>query len=375
MAELLKKPGPKGRIIGGSLIVAAVISVFLIDWTDQPPKEAMPIRPLKTITIGSPFSISGRKYPGKVRATQDVDLAFEVGGTLIKLSVNKGDQVKKDQLLAQLDPRDYQNDLDAAAAERDRARAHRDRIKEAATSGAVSQQQLTDAQAAFEVANAKVNIKAKALDDTHLRAKYTGVIADTFVENFQNVQAKQPILSLQDVSRVEIEVNAPEHRVALSPQDRDKFHYAATFDYLPGRKIEVKLKEYSTEADPATQTFQAAFIMPAPEDVLILPGMTATVNEYLKLGQTVQGKTGFTVPLHAVPVDGLGKYYVWKVTETSDGRRTVHRADVKVADMVGNQILVVEGLSEGDRIAAAGVHLLQEGQQVRPLDSQTGADS
>ena len=58
------------------------------------------------------------------------------------------------------------------------------------------------------------------------------------------------------------------------------------------------------------------------------------------------------------------------VKEAADGAGTVHRTDVTVGDMVQNDILVLDGLSQGDRIALAGVHLLQDGQRVRPFLAQ-----
>ncbi|MHC4439195.1 MAG: hypothetical protein ACYS3S_17715, partial [Planctomycetota bacterium] len=81
----------------------------------------------------------------------------------------------------------------------------------------------------------------------------------------------------------------------------------------------------------------------------------------------------FIVPIDAVPIDGQGQYYVWKVHE-KDGTLTVGRQDVTVGKAMGDDIEILEGLSKGDRIAAQGVNLLQEGQQVRKysLKSQEG---
>ncbi len=130
------------------------------------------------------------------------------------------------------------------------------------------------------MAEARANIATKALDDTHLRPPFTGVIANTFADRFENVQAKQSVLSLQDISSVEVEVSVPEKRVVRALEDKGKFRFAATFDYLPDREFEVSVKEFSTEADPVTQTYTATFAMPAPDDVLIMPGMTAGTSNH-----------------------------------------------------------------------------------------------
>ncbi len=234
-------------------------------------------------------------------------------------------------------------------------------------SGAANQQEVVDTKAAFDVADADSKIAEKALADTYLRAPFGGVIAKTLAENFQNIQAKQPILSLQDVSSVEIEINIPEERVALKFKDKDKVGLIATFDYLPGREFEVELEEFATEADPATQTFAVTLAMPAPKDVTVLPGMTATITPYRKQLEDDEA-AGFAVPIDAVPVDELGMYHIWKIATDPSGRLSVHRVDVQVGEMVRDDIIVLSGLSKGDRIATAGVHLLREGQQVRLFD-------
>jgi RND family efflux transporter MFP subunit len=295
-------------------------------------------------------------------------MAFEVSGKLIERPVKKGDMVKVGQLLARLDPRDYKQDLDGVKAEMERARAHRDRIRKAAEKNAVSKQDVSDAEAAFDVARSKVGIKVKALEDTYLRAKFAGLIANTYVENFENISAKQKILVLQDVSSIKIDINVPEERVAMAKRDRNRFRFVASFDYLPDREFDLEIKEFATEADPKSQTYTATFIMPAPEDVNILPGMTATVREFLR--QAEDDGSSYSVPIDVVPVDGLGNYYVWLLKKDSGDIYTAHRVDVTVGDMMGDSIQILSGLKKGDRIAMAGVHYLQEGQRVRLLDAK-----
>ena len=144
------------------------------------------------------------------------------------------------------------------------------------------------------------------------------------------------------------------------------------FDFHPGHEYPVELYQFETEADSVTQTYLVRVIMPAPEDVMILPGMTGTVTLYEPQSEKGSG-AGYAVPIDAVPIDGQGKYHVWLIRTESDGTHSVHRVDVKVGDMVHDDILILEGVKQGDRIATAGVHLLREGQQVRLLDSKKGA--
>jgi len=359
-----KKRGLIGRAIGLIVMAGAVITVFFVKWRTEPEKEPPPIRPVKTVVVGEAFEMSVREFPGRVRASETADLAFEVPGRLIQVLVDKGEEVEKGKLLARLDPTDFQNELDAAEAELERAEAQRDRIRVAAEKNAVSQQELSNAEADYRVAQSRVNLRKTALEYTYLYATFTGVIATKYVENFENVQAKQPILTLQDINRIKIDVDIPEADIAVARKTAGSTRYVAGFEYFPDRSFDVEIEEFQTVADPITRTYTATFIMDSPEDLNILPGMTATVSIRRTIEGPVKG-AGFLVPIEAVPVDGLGNYYVWKVEADAGNVFEVHRADVEVGPMTGDRIVVSSGVEQGERIASAGVYMLEEGQKVR----------
>jgi RND family efflux transporter MFP subunit len=372
MAFEPKKSRLLGLLFGAILIIGGIYAVFFIDWRKEKPPEPQLVRPLKMVQIGQISLPTVREYPGKVTAKDTVIMAFQVEGQIIELSVLKGQEVKKGDLLAKLDERDYKNRYDSAKAEFEQAKVQLGRIQQAVESGAVSRTDLTNAEAAFEQAKANLEIATKALDDTILRAPYDAVISDTFVENFQNVQAKQNIVGVQNIQSIEVEVSVPQERVLKAKEQKDKFRFTAIFDSLPEVEFDVEVKEYTTEADPLTQTYTVTFTMPVQDKYNIFPGMTASVREYPIEGAFPESDR-FIVPIDAVPIDGQGQYYVWKVHE-KDGTLTVGRQDVTVGKAMGDDIEILEGLSKGDRIAAQGVNLLQEGQQVRKysLKSQEG---
>jgi RND family efflux transporter MFP subunit len=303
--------------------------------------------------------VSRRVFPGRAEAVQAVDIAFEVQGQMIERPVNVGDNVEKGQVLAQLDPRDYQNDLDSAQAQMDRATAYFERIEQAAETGAVAQQDLTDAQAQLDVAQANLNVKKKALTDTKIAAPFDGSIAATYLENFQNVRRKQSVLRLLDTSRIEMKVDIPEQLISLVPYVRD---ITVSFDAFPGKKVSAEIKEIGTEASATTRTYPVTVIMDQPEDFTILPGMT---------GQ-VRGRPDVDAPLSTEGVQVLGsavfekngKEYVWILDE---GSNTVKQHQVEMR-RVNAQGVFVEGIEPGQLVVTAGVHYLSEGQNVRLLE-------
>jgi len=161
------------------------------------PEEPQPVpRPVRTMRISETVDIGGRVFPGRAQAVLAVDIAFEVPGRLIERPIDMGDKVKKGQVLAKLDPRDFVNDVASAKARLKRTAAHLERIEMAVQSGAVSQQDLSDAQAQNEVAAANLKIKQKALADSDVVAPFDGIVLSIYVENHENIRMKQPIVRL-----------------------------------------------------------------------------------------------------------------------------------------------------------------------------------
>ena len=355
------------RLIGSGVglgLLMLLIAGFLIGCKEEVVTEE-PVRPVKVFKAGDMIGgLAGRSFPGRAAANEEVNLGFEVGGILIERPVNKGDRVEKGQLLARLDPRDFKNELAAAKAERDRARAYRDRIAEALKARAVARQDLTDAKAQLEAAIAREKIKRKALDDSHIYSPYDGVIAFTYFDEFKRVRAKEKVLRLLDISKIKFTVDIPESLISYIPHVTKVW---VEYDVFPGRKIPVKIKEVGTEASSTTRTYPVTLIMDQPKDIKILPGMAGKIS-----GETdspeIDGREGIEVPVAAVFTPDTEKQNcVWVVDEAS---KTVHRRKVKTGGLSIGGIMVIEGLKLGELVVTAGVHLLEEGQKVRPMNKK-----
>ena len=298
-----------------------------------------------------------RWFPGRAKATQEVNLGFEVAGQLIERPVDVGSQVDVGQVLARLDPRDYQNALAAGEALRDDAKAQFERMEIAVKSGAVSRQDLDDARAAYDASEAQVRIREKAVEDTVIRAKFSGTIAATYMENFQNVRAKEPVLRLLDTSKVEMWVNIPENLISFTRYVKD---LRVRFDVFPDREIPARIKEVGTEASTTTRTYPVNLIMDQPQGFKVLPGMAGRANGRIELPETPEA---FEIPLSALATSDNQSSYVWVIEESSGVAR---RRDVEVQATTAHGVLV-RGVQIGEWVATAGAHTLQEGQIVRIL--------
>ena len=333
----------------------------------EPPQTEAVARPVKTMMIAGADATGVRSFPARIAAAARADLAFRVPGTVQELPIKEGDPVKEGDLIARLDPTDYQIVVDDRQATFDKAQKNYDRGKELVSSGAISGSDFDRLEAEFKNARAALSTASQDLAYTELKAPFEGMIASRLVDRFEEIQAKQPIVVIQNVEMLEVKFDVPEsiirgirgRGVTESEAARDRVKVFATFQDQPGRVYPLTYKEVSTKADAKTQTFEATYLMKQWEDGTVLPGMTAGVT--VDLAGYVDSAIAFTVPVSAVVGDFKLDPQVWTVDEAS---MTVSPQPVKVGRLVGDGIEVLEGLEPGARVVTAGTAFLVEGMPV-----------
>jgi RND family efflux transporter MFP subunit len=328
-------------------------------------------RPVKLMTLGVGGGGGTLEYPGAVSAARSVELGFEVPGKIIELPITEGQQVTEGDLLARLDPADYEAARDAAKSNRQALSAAYNRAKKIFDQGAGSQAEVDRTLRDIQVAKEELKKAQKALDDASLKAPFSGEIAKKIADNFQNVQAKQAVLMLQDISSLEMDVTVPEQDFALAAPGLSLDERTArvrpeiVISSISDKRFPARFKSLSTVADPVTRTYQVTFAFANPPDITILPGMTAKIILHLPVEKLAEaGMTGFMVPGVAVAADEQGQAYAWRVDAAT---MRVTRVPVELGVMAGSDVRVLSGLENGDRIAVSGVHHLREGMLVRPL--------
>lgn len=352
--------------------LCACAGMLLLAACERPVEERAPVvRPVRIMTIGGPASGRKLSYAGQIRAGETADLGFEVPGRIVEFLVLEGQAVAKGDLLARLDPADFQSALNQADAKFRQAQTTYERYKEIVERGAVSRQDLDLRKRNFEVAQADLTTAQKALNDTRLIAPFSGNIGRTLVDNFVNVQAKQPVLVLQDTSRLEVVITVPEQDWSranphLTNEERTELiRPMVNLTTFPDREFPARISELANVADPVTRTFEVRARLDNPPDVTIMPGMTANVSITIPEGGTSAGvDMAVVVPANAVVGDEQGNSTVWKVDPDT---MTVSRVQIQLGDLTGADVRVLSGLNAGDRIATSGVHNLREGMQVSEL--------
>ncbi|MHC4769726.1 MAG: efflux RND transporter periplasmic adaptor subunit, partial [Planctomycetota bacterium] len=326
-------------------------------------------------------SLEGRWFPGKAQATQEVNLAFRVSGPLVEFPVIVGDIVTAGQILARIDPRDFQVELRNAQAQLEEAKAllvlREDEYARAQTAferGGISDIELSRQLAGRDRAIAQVDSNGAAveaaednLEYTNLTAPFDGIVVATYVENFEQVLGKQQILRVLDDSRIEMIVDVPEQLISMAPYVEG---ITCAFDAFPGRDVPAEIKEIGTEASQTTRTYPITLIMDQPQGFKILPGMTGRARGRAK-APGADASDGLEVPVSAVAsVDGRTGH-VWVIDEATG---TVARRPVTVVEMTAAGIRV-QGVDPGEWVATAGVHYLTEGQEVRILTDEADQEA
>jgi RND family efflux transporter MFP subunit len=359
-------------------LVIFAASIALGGCAEEVPPTKEVVRPVRAMQVADSSALKGRKFPGRARAAQEVELSFRVSGPLIALPVKVGDTVKKGDVVARVDPRDFNTQLKNVQAQLQQAQAtatkavadvkrldgvrakNPDFVAQIDYDAAV---QNRDASAAnVSALRASVAAAEDQLQYTTLTAPFAGTVVDTYVENFQVVREKQPIVRIVDSSRIEFVINIPENLIAFAPQAKN---IKVEFDAFPGAPVDAEIKEIGTEASATTRTYPVTLVMEQPEGGTILPGMVGNAfgepPANARLG-------GVEVPVTAVFTDEAGEEsFVWVIDESA---KTVSRRAVTAGELTERGVLVSEGLSPGEWIATAGVHYLREGQPVRLLEQK-----
>ena len=355
-----------------------LLPAMLLAACEQKAPEQQPPRLVNAMRVADTSGLTERTFPGRARAGQEVNRSFRVSGPLITLPVNVGDEVKASDILARIDPQDFETKLATLEGQLQREQAKAKRAQADLTRlqniyrddpGATSQTAIDRALQLRDSARASVSsIKASVqnardqLSYTYLKAPFEGVVVETYVENFETVVAKQPILRVLDPSSIEFVVNVPENLISLAPYVTD---ISVTFDALPGIEIPAKLKEIGKEASQATRTYPVTLVMEQPQGAEILPGMAGQAAIASRPPDD-SALIGIQIPATAVFTgEDRSKNFVWVVDEST---KTLSRRAVEIGKLARFGILIKNGLQSGEWIVVKGVHSVKEGEAVRILD-------
>ena len=342
-----------------------IAAVLLLAACSRPAPTEEPIRAVKVVTVGLAHMDSGAEFAGEVRARVESRLGFRVGGKVVRRQVELGQRVKAGQVLAQLDPLDYQLAAQAARAQvaaavssHELAASDFKRYQDLRERNFISAAELERREASLKAAQAQLAQARAQSSGQGNQASYTTLVADVAgvvtaveAEPGQVVAAGAPVVRVAQDGPRDVVFAVPEDRVALIKTGAAVvvrgWSGAASFDGV--------VREVAASADPVTRTFGVKVALGA-QDTLAL-GSTVTV---LLPGLDRGAAPVIKLPTSALRQDGKSQA-VWVLDKPG---MTVRLQPVQIATVDGNEVVLAGGLKPGMQVVVAGVHVLSPGQKV-----------
>lgn len=351
-----------------SALPLLILVSLILTACSKPAPAPEPLRSVKVITVGEATLTGGLEFSGEVRARVESRLGFRVAGKLQKRPAEPGQVVKAGQVLAELDPQDYQLAQEAAQAQVAAARTQRDLAAAEFKRYQALQQQnfisgaelerrdttLKAAQAQLDQAQAHLASQGNQSIYTRLLAPAAGIVTAVEAEPGQVLAAGTPVLRLA--------LEGPRDAVFSVPEDRvGAIRVGASVQVKPwgsAQAVAGQVREVGALADPITRTFLVKATLPAAARLPL--GITLSVaTQALAKGQA-ESAAAIKLPTSALRQEG-GVTSVW-VLDTAT--MTVKSQAVQVAGADGNDVVLAGGLQPGMQVVSAGVHVLQPGQKV-----------
>jgi membrane fusion protein, multidrug efflux system len=330
-------------------------------------------RPVRAITVEHRVLSEQIVLTGQIRAQEERNLAFRIDGKLIERRVTIGDRVAAGEVVARIDTQDELNALRSAEAELVAAQAvltqaqkTEARQRELLARGFTTrvqyeqaQQQLETAQAQIDSAEARRRAARDRLSYTELRADVDGSVIAKGAEPGEVVRGGQMVVQLERQGRKDAVFDVPAPLFQMQGASSDVVVEIILADN-PAIRTTGRLRQMASQADPVTRTFPVRIALIDPP-------------ESMRLGATVTGSVVVkSPPLIEIPGMALtkieGKPAVWVVDQES---KTVALRNIEVMRYDPSSMIVGNGLSDGDIVVTAGVHVLRPGQKVKLVGGQS----
>ncbi len=352
----------------------AIALVLLVSCDKEAPPPAEPVvRPVRFQRVVSSGGARARTFSGQTRSGTESMLSFKVSGGVAAVHVKVGDPIDKGQLIAELDPVDYELQVAEARAGIEQgkaglrnAEATYSRVRALYENGNASRSDLDGSRAAAEGARAQVRsinkrlqLARNQLEYTRLKAPEAGAVAAVMVEPNENVRAGSPIVKMAGGGRLEVQIAVPE---VLIGQVSKGSKCKVKIDAIGDQQLAAEVTEVGVATTFGATTYPVSVVLDgdAPS---VRPGMAAEVE--LSVADASEREL-FIVPAFAVREDAKGRFVF--VAEVEDGELGLaRRRAVEVGQLRSDGLELLSGVTEGDRVVTAGVTRIEDGQKVRVL--------
>lgn len=333
-------------------VLICMASCLMAACGEEKAKQAVP-----SVMTTQPERVSDvmeKNFSGVVKENSETMLSFRTGGTIEQVLVKEGDHVKKGQLLARLDAKDYQLSVNAVQVQYDQLKAEVERLRMLYEGNSLSGNDYEKAVSGLKQLGIQLQANKNQLSYTRLYAPCDGYVQSVSHERAEMVGAGTPVITLLDVHRMEVEISIPKS-IYLKRNQIGNIHCTADGRQYPLRLINIVPKADNSQLYTARLSIDGRLSAGQSVDVVI------NVNTTDANSTDANTASYCTLPLSAI-FEHEGQSSVWVVG--SDSTVVLRPVTVPGTDGSG-QAVVTEGLQGDETIVKAGVHALHEKDRVR----------
>lgn len=341
----------------GFVATAMIFTLSSCGGKEEKPSDTVFVNTAKVVNTGCYGEMS---WPGRTKASEDVNVSFRVSGPIKDIYVNEGDHVKKGQLIAEMDPRDYQVQLGATQAEYEQIKADAERIIAMYKEGNTTSSNYDKARYGLRQITEKLNNHRNQLADTKLLSPVDGYVQTRIHQAGETVSAGMPVVSVFKSGNTEVEIFLP---VSDFSHLKEFGEFKCSFDFTGGKMYPLEVIRTSQEAN-SSQLYTVRLRIKGDYDKSkITPGMTTMVY-----ASVADSSNTVSVPSTAVfNKDEKTGVFVFDAQSGTVRFRTVTVGALKT----DGSAIVASGLKAGEIVVATGTRHLVEGQKVQPLPEPT----
>lgn len=301
-------------------------------------------------------------FPAVANAAERSRLSFQVAGEIRKINVKEGNRVKAGDVLAELDPTEYQLNVDNALARYTVIDSQYRRSSPLVEKGLLAKSQFDEIAAQRQIALAELDLAKLRLSFTRLLAPVDGIISRVNADQYENVQVGQQVVNIHSLDNIEVLIQLPDRYHATQPTSRELSKVQAMVRVPSGNEYPARVKEFTTEPDPATGTFTVTLTLPMPDAELILDGMAVEVTAKQGVEHLLSPVGTVAVPVEAVfNADGdeldRSQKFVWVLNADN----TVSKHAVRLGKASKTEVQIVQGIRAQDAVVVAGLSRLRDG--------------
>ena len=294
-----------------------------------------------------------------IKTRQNVLLYPEYTGTLKKIYVKEGQEVKKGKLLAQIDDAGLKNQLEQLQIQAALSKTTYERTQRLWDQNIGAEMKLLQAKATYESQLKSIAQLKKQLKRTRILAPFSGTIDEIVANTGANLLPGQtPVMRIIDLKKMYTEASVPERYLS-----QIKKGTTATV------KIPMLDREYSTTVrqtgnfiNPNNRSFRVETPLSNPDE-MIKPNLSCKlkINDY-------SNPEALMIPLRIIKQNAVGKKYIFKLTP--DGKDQVYRTEqvfVKLGKKSADKVEILEGIQAGDLLVDEGATIVENNQRVKNI--------